>query len=72
MIGNGVVLDPWALIDEIGRVTEQGVSVTPETLKIAENVPLILPVHQELDRLREEAAGAAKIGDHRARHWSGL
>jgi adenylosuccinate synthase len=62
VIGNGVVLDPWALLDEIARVEAQGVKVTPETLIIAENTPLILPVHRDLDLMREEAAGKAKIG----------
>ncbi|MBI5163426.1 MAG: adenylosuccinate synthase, partial [Magnetospirillum sp.] len=62
IIGNGLVLDPWALLDEIARLKTQGVSVTPETLRIAENVPLILPLHGHLDRAREEASGAAKIG----------
>ncbi|MEM1382215.1 MAG: adenylosuccinate synthase [Pseudomonadota bacterium] len=62
VIGNGVVLDPWALLDEIDRLAGQGVAVGPERLMIAENVPLILPVHQDLDRIREELAGAAKIG----------
>ena len=62
VIGNGVVLDPWALLAEIGRLKELGVAVTPANLMIAENTPLILPLHQDLDRLREEAAGAAKIG----------
>ena len=62
VIGNGVVLDPWALIAEIERIEAQGVSVTTENLVIAENTPLILPVHQDLDKIREEAAGAAKIG----------
>ncbi|MCL5777170.1 adenylosuccinate synthase [Limibaculum sp. FT325] len=62
VIGNGVVLDPWALLAEIDRLAAQGVSVTPDNLMIAENAPLILPVHQDLDRIREEAAGAAKIG----------
>lgn len=62
VIGNGVVLDPWALMAEIEKIGAQGVTVAPENLKIAENAPLILPVHQELDRLREEAAGSAKIG----------
>ncbi|MBK0400842.1 adenylosuccinate synthase [Limibaculum sp. M0105] len=62
VIGNGVVLDPWALIAEIERLAAQGVSVSPESLMIAENAPLILPVHQDLDRIREEAAGSAKIG----------
>ncbi|MDT8343409.1 MAG: adenylosuccinate synthase, partial [Thermohalobaculum sp.] len=62
VIGNGVVLDPWALLAEIERLAAQGVSVTPDNLMIAENAPLILPVHQDLDRIREEAAGASKIG----------
>ncbi|MGF1500480.1 MAG: adenylosuccinate synthase [Paracoccaceae bacterium] len=62
IIGNGVVLDPWALLDEIDRLGAQGVAVTPDRLRIAENAPLILPVHQELDTLREDAAGRAKIG----------
>jgi len=62
VIGNGVVLDPWALVSEIERVSEMGVEISPETLKIAENAPLILPVHRELDVYREEAAGDAKIG----------
>ena len=62
VIGNGVVLDPWALIAEIARIEAQGVTVTTDNLVIAENTPLILPVHQDLDKIREEAAGAAKIG----------
>ena len=62
VIGNGVVLDPWALIAEIEKLRGQGVEISPETLMIAENTPLILPLHQDLDRIREEAAGTAKIG----------
>jgi adenylosuccinate synthase len=62
VIGNGVVLDPWALLAEIGKLGAQGVAVTPETLMIAENTPLILPIHGELDRAREGHAGTAKIG----------
>jgi len=62
VIGNGVVLDPWALVDEIARLAGQGVHVTPETLMIAENAPLILPVHGELDRAREAQTGVARIG----------
>jgi adenylosuccinate synthase len=62
VIGNGVVVDPWALCDEIARVRSQGLTVTPETLRIAENVTLILPLHGELDRLREEQRGAGKLG----------
>lgn len=62
LIGNGVVIDPWALLDEIERLRGQGLNVTPETLRIAENAPLILPLHGKLDRAREEASGAGKIG----------
>ncbi|GBQ94422.1 adenylosuccinate synthetase [Gluconacetobacter liquefaciens] len=62
VIGNGVVVDPEALLAEIDRVSAQGLKVTPETLRIAENVPLILPVHGAIDRAREEARGARKIG----------
>ncbi len=62
IIGNGVVVDPWALIDEIARIKEQGVEITGENLRIAENATLILPLHRELDQMREEAAGAGKIG----------
>ncbi|MCE2576291.1 adenylosuccinate synthase [Komagataeibacter sp. FNDCR2] len=62
VIGNGVVVDPEALLKEIDRVTAQGLTVTPETLKIAENAPLILPVHGALDRAREAARGERKIG----------
>ncbi|SIS68006.1 Adenylosuccinate synthetase [Roseivivax lentus] len=63
VIGNGVVLDPWHLVQEIATVREQGVEINPETLMIAENTPLILPIHGELDRAREEAANpGAKIG----------
>ena len=62
IIGNGVVVDPWALIEEIGRVRAQGVEIKPEMLRVAENAALILPLHSELDRLREELRGAAKIG----------
>jgi adenylosuccinate synthase len=62
VIGNGVVLDPEHLLAEIAKVTAQGLVVTPENLRIAENVPLILPLHPALDRAREAARGAAKIG----------
>ena len=53
VIGNGVVIDPWALADEIDRLQSQGVEVTPDNLRIAENAVLILPLHRELDGLRE-------------------
>jgi adenylosuccinate synthase len=65
IIGNGVVLDPWALRDEVARLREQGVDVTPEILRIADNCPLILPFHRDLDALREDASGAGKIGTTR-------
>jgi adenylosuccinate synthase len=62
VIGNGVVLDPKALIEEIDRLKAQGVTVTPADLRIAENTTLILPLHQELDVARERASGKAAIG----------
>ena len=62
IIGNGVVLDPHALVDEIGRLGAQGVVVTPESLRIAENVTLILSLHRELDALRESGAPGTRIG----------
>jgi adenylosuccinate synthase len=62
VIGNGVVLDPWHLVSEIATVREQGVEISPETLMIAENTPLILPIHGELDRGRESQNSVAKIG----------
>ena len=62
VIGNGVVLDPKALVDEMARLKEQGIAVTPDNLKIAENVTLILPLHQELDQAREKASGKGAIG----------
>ncbi|GGA61714.1 adenylosuccinate synthetase [Nitratireductor aestuarii] len=67
VIGNGVVFDPHAFVAEIGRLAEQGVTVSPETLKVAENTPLILSLHRELDGFREDAASASgtKIGTTR-------
>ncbi len=62
IIGNGVVLDPWALQSEIAKLTAQGVTITTENFAIADNCPLILPIHRELDGLREAAAGSGKIG----------
>ena len=63
VIGNGVVLDPWNLMKEIEAITARGIEISPETLMIAENTPLILPFHGELDRAREEAASkGTKIG----------
>jgi adenylosuccinate synthase len=62
VIGNGVVVDPWALCAEIDKLAGQGVSVTRDNLRIAGNATLILPLHSELDIMREEAAGEGKIG----------
>ncbi len=62
IIGNGVVVDPWALLKEIETIRGMGVEVSPANLRVADNATLILPLHGELDRLREEASGAAKIG----------
>ncbi len=60
IIGNGVVVDPKALVDEIDRLGKQGVAVTPENLRIAENATLILSLHRELEAIRE--SGASRIG----------
>jgi adenylosuccinate synthase len=65
VIGNGVVLDPWALRAEVERLGEQGVAVTPDILQIADTCPLILPFHRDLDALREDASGQGKIGTTR-------
>ncbi|WP_137388147.1 adenylosuccinate synthase [Rhodoligotrophos defluvii] len=65
VVGNGVVVDPWALCDEIERLRGQGVEVSRDNLRIAENAVLILPLHRELDAIREEAAGAGQIGTTR-------
>ena len=62
VIGNGVVLDPWHLVTEIAKLRDQGVDISPENLLVAENAPLILPLHGELDRAREGSVGVAKIG----------
>ena len=62
VIGNGVVLDPWHLLDEIAGLRAQGVEITPDTLLIAENTPLIMQYHGELDRAREGQSSIAKIG----------
>jgi adenylosuccinate synthase len=62
IIGNGVVIDPWALLEEIEAVRAQGVAIGPDSLRIAENAALILPLHGELDRARERVGAAAKSG----------
>jgi adenylosuccinate synthase len=65
VIGNGVVLDPWHLRDEIAKLRGQGVEITPSNLQVADTCPLILPFHRDLDALREDASGAGKIGTTR-------
>ena len=62
VIGNGVVVDPWALADEIAKIETLGVKISRDNLRIAENATLILPLHRELDSLREAAAGEGRIG----------
>ena len=62
MIGNGVVIDPWALLTEIDTIQSQGIKITPKNLRISDNAPLILPLHKDLDIAREKALGNAKIG----------
>ena len=65
ILGNGVVIDPWALLDEIKEIKKKGVNVTPENFMISESASLILPFHQEMDEIREDAAGKSKIGTTR-------
>ncbi|HZB92667.1 MAG TPA: adenylosuccinate synthase [Stellaceae bacterium] len=62
IIGNGVVIDPWALLQEMEQMAAKGIKVTPDNLKIAESAVLILPSHAQIDRAREAAQGAKKIG----------
>ncbi|MFV3075249.1 adenylosuccinate synthase [Niveispirillum fermenti] len=62
VIGNGVVVDPWALLKEIDSIRGKGVEITPDTLLVAENCALILPLHSAVDKAREEARGVNKIG----------
>jgi len=65
MIGNGVVIDPWALLDEIEEIREQGIKIDIDNLIISESANLILPFHKEMDEIREDAAGKGKIGTTR-------
>ena len=65
IIGNGVVIDPWALIEEIKNIKKQGVEVNKGNLIISESANLILPFHKEMDEIREDAAGKGKIGTTR-------
>ena len=65
IIGNGVVIDPWALLDEIKEINSKGVNVDENNLIISEAANLILPFHREMDEIREDAAGNSKIGTTR-------
>ncbi|CCD86296.1 Adenylosuccinate synthetase (IMP--aspartate ligase) (AdSS) (AMPSase) [Bradyrhizobium sp. ORS 285] len=65
VIGNGVVFDPQAFLDEVGKLQAQGLTISPDNLRVAENVTLILPLHRELDALRESASAATAIGTTR-------
>ena len=65
ILGNGVVIDPWALLDEIKDIKKKGIEVTTENFMISESASLILPFHQEMDEIREDAAGKGKIGTTR-------
>ncbi|MDA8584598.1 adenylosuccinate synthase [bacterium] len=65
ILGNGVVIDPWALLNEIEEIKKQGIDVTPNNFMISESASLILPFHQEMDEIREDAAGKGKIGTTR-------
>ena len=65
VIGNGVVIDPWALLDEIEEIKLKGVEINQKNLIISESANLILPFHREMDEIREDAAGKAKIGTTR-------
>ena len=65
ILGNGVVIDPWSLLNEIEEIKKQGVNVTPDNFMISESASLILPFHQEMDEIREDAAGIGKIGTTR-------
>src|SRR3982750_2766920 len=62
VIGNGVVFDPQAFLEEVAKLKGQGVAISPDNLRVAENVTLILPLHRELDALRESASAATAIG----------
>ncbi|OLF81660.1 adenylosuccinate synthetase [Maricaulis sp. W15] len=65
VIGNGVVVDPWAFVAEVDRIAEQGVVITPDVVKISETATLILPIHRELDALRENRDDGEPIGTTR-------
>ena len=71
IIGNGVVVDPWHLLDEIAKLGAQGVNITPDLLVLADNACLILPLHRDLDQAREARRGQ-QDRHHRPRHRPGL
>src|ERR1700693_5426773 len=62
IIGNGVVVDPWALVEEIARLAASGLKVTPDTLVLAENAVLVLPIHRQLDEVRESSNSVQRLG----------
>ena len=62
VIGSGVVVDPWALLNEIEKISEQGISISPNKLVLADNASLILDIHQKIDLAREKKRGKNKIG----------
>ncbi len=65
ILGNGVVIDPWALLSEIEEISKKGIKVSPDNFMISESASLILPFHKEMDEIREDAAGKEKIGTTR-------
>ena len=65
IIGNGVVVDPWALLDEINEIKSKGVNINERNLILSEAANLILPFHREMDEIREDLAGKTKIGTTR-------
>ena len=65
IIGNGVVVDPWALLDEIDEIKSKGVEINEKNLILSESATLILPIHREMDEIREDTAGNSKIGTTR-------
>ena len=72
VIGNGVVFDPQAFLDEVAKLKGQGVAISPENLRVAENVTLILPLHRELDALRKSSNANTAISTTLPRHWTCL
>ena len=65
LLGNGVVIDPWALLDEIDEIKSKGVEINENNLILSESATLILPFHREMDEIREDSAGKSKIGTTR-------